>query len=71
MSDNKVPINNEKPSPNKEIITNSKNKLFRLITVGMYLAGVGGLGFTISIYMLFFWDSRMPVIEIISKNNRI
>ena len=33
---------------------------FKFITVGIYLAGVSGLGFCLSIYHIFIWDSKMP-----------
>lgn len=35
-------------------------KFFRYIVVVIYLGGLSSLGFILSIYYLFFWDSRMP-----------
>ena len=35
-------------------------KFFRYLVVVIYLGGLSSLGFILSIYYLFFWDSRMP-----------
>ncbi|XP_061399107.1 uncharacterized protein LOC133334805 [Musca vetustissima] len=35
-------------------------KFLRYLMVGIYLGGLSGLGFVLSIYYIFFWDSRMP-----------
>lgn len=37
-----------------------ESKTFRLITLLLYMGGVGGLGMTLAVYYLFIWDSRMP-----------
>ncbi|XP_037939863.1 uncharacterized protein LOC119672792 [Teleopsis dalmanni] len=37
-----------------------ESKTFRLLTLFIYMGGVGGLGMTLAMYYLFIWDSRMP-----------
>lgn len=37
-----------------------ESKTFKIITLMLYLGGVGGLGMTLAMYYLFIWDSRMP-----------
>ncbi|XP_013111039.1 uncharacterized protein LOC106089659 [Stomoxys calcitrans] len=35
-------------------------KFMRYLTIAIYLGGLSSLGFFLSIYYIFFWDSRMP-----------
>lgn len=35
-------------------------KFFRYLVIVIYLGGLSSLGFLLSIYYIFFWDSRMP-----------
>lgn len=35
-------------------------RFMRYLTIGIYLGGLSSLGFFLSIYYIFFWDSRMP-----------
>lgn len=36
------------------------DKFFRYLVIVIYLGGLSSLGFLLSIYYIFFWDSRMP-----------
>lgn len=36
------------------------SKMFRLISVIMYVCLVSGIGFLFAVYHFFFWDSTMP-----------
>lgn len=38
------------------------SKIFKLFTVGLYVGGISGLGFILSIYYFFIWNSEMPVL---------
>lgn len=42
-----------------------ESKLFRLITIALYLGGVGGMGFTLAMYYIFIWDSSMPPLPVL------
>ncbi|XP_023297383.2 uncharacterized protein LOC111680009 [Lucilia cuprina] len=35
-------------------------KFFRYLVIVIYLGGLSSLGFFLSMYYIFFWDSRMP-----------
>lgn len=35
-------------------------RFMRYLMIGIYLGGLSSLGFFLSIYYIFFWDSRMP-----------
>ncbi|KAM7349289.1 uncharacterized protein ACRADG_008294 isoform 2-T2 [Cochliomyia hominivorax] len=35
-------------------------KFFRYLVIVIYLGGLSSLGFFLSIYYIFFWDSHMP-----------
>lgn len=48
--------------PPKKEETFLDSKVFRLFTVGLYLGGISGLGFILSIYYFFIWNSEMPAI---------
>lgn len=37
-------------------------KFFRYLVIVIYLGGLSSLGFFLSIYYIFFWDSSMPPI---------
>ena len=41
-----------------------ESKLFRWISVFLYLGGISGLGMVLSMYYLMFFDSRMPDIHL-------
>lgn len=41
------------------------SKMFRLISVIVYVCLVSGLGFLFALYHLFFWDSTMPPVPIV------
>lgn len=67
MSDrNKYKAENMKKDENGEQVVKKDDfmdsPLFRMITVFMYLSGVGGMGFAMALYFIFFWDSAMPPI---------
>lgn len=68
-SDNKNDDNNKENSKENEDEVESflDSKIFRIICVVLYLTGVSGLGFMVSIYHLFFWDSKMPQYHINKK----
>lgn len=38
------------------------SKIFKLFTVGLYVGGISGLGFILSIYYFFIWNSEMPAV---------
>ncbi|XP_054727108.1 uncharacterized protein LOC129236862 [Anastrepha obliqua] len=39
-------------------------KVFRWLSLLLYLGGISGLGFILSLYYLFFFDSTMPDIHL-------
>ncbi|XP_055903761.1 uncharacterized protein LOC129939679 [Eupeodes corollae] len=55
-------IKDEEENKNEDFF---QSKLFRLITLAIYLGGVGGLGFTLAVYHIFLWDSAMPPLPIL------
>ncbi|XP_055903760.1 uncharacterized protein LOC129939678 [Eupeodes corollae] len=54
------PSDNNEPNTEKQLFFDSK--LFRWITLILYLGGVSGMGMVLSFYYLFFFDSTMPEI---------
>lgn len=65
-------MSTDKPStePNDPNESNKKTsifdkKIFRLVTVFVYLGGISGLGFVLAIYFLFLWDSSMPPVPVV------
>lgn len=57
MPEEKKP-DEEVPVPKNEDFLDSK--LFRIISVILYMGGISGLGMTLAMYYFFIWDSRMP-----------
>lgn len=41
-----------------------ESKTFRLISLGIYLGGISGLGMILALYYLLFFDSSMPDIHL-------
>lgn len=48
-----------------------ETKTFRILTLGLYLAGVSGMGMTLAMYYLFIWDSRMPPLPIFKHTHPV
>lgn len=56
------------PYPKRRVLSDSipdnklkpRDKLLKVLFVVVYLMALSGLGFALSIYYLFFWDSTMP-----------
>lgn len=52
----------EEPLPPPKEPTFFDSRVFKLFTLGLYIGGISGMGFILSIYYFFIWNSEMPPI---------
>lgn len=58
-NDDDVRLPKEQPPP-----AFFESKTFRIISLGIYLGGISGLGMVLAVYFLLFFDSSMPDIHL-------
>lgn len=71
MAENNKETKKEDQKPAEKKTSFFETKTFRILTLGIYLGGLSGMGMTLAIYHLFLWDSEMPPLPEIKHHHHV